>query len=478
MKTRKLILTCICLTSTLIAAGASKPNVLLICVDDLRPVLNSYGGAAITPNLDRFAETAVQFNHHYVQFPSCGPSRASMMGSIRPDSLQLYGNNSAAKVADRPDTHPTMPLHFRNNGYTTLSFGKTYHSKGAGPGFGWSEDPWQPPTGWTCYVEFDYSGKQDAKYRPAYEIYDGPDNLHGDYQTADQAMAALEAHKNEPFFIAVGFYKPHLPFVAPKRFWDLYEKPGVELLQPANIPDGAVLDSYAWSEIWAYGDQHGKMFSKERPPNAEETREMTRAYYAAVSFNDYNIGRLLAKLDELGLSENTAVVLWSDHGFHLGDQQRWAKWTQFEADMHSPLMVRLPGMHKGGSQTEAIAESVDLYPTLVEYCGLPTPPHMVGTSQVPVISGKADSVKDLSYSLVVPLSGNVNKLRAYSMRTPDFRYIQWRSMNNSELRHEELYDLRTSSHETNNVIDDPQFQPIVNELKKRVFAGYPSIDEN
>ncbi len=472
---RALILFCFSVCLSVSTAYSSRPNVLFICIDDLRPVLGSYGGQAKTPNLDRFAQTAVQFNHHYVQFPSCGPSRSSMFGGIRPDSLNMYGNGAAGKVATRPETHPTMPLHFRNNGYTTLSFGKTYHNKGAGPGFGWSEDPWHPPTGWTCYVNAKNAPK--GKWRPAYEIYDGPDNLHGDYQTANKAIEAMEAHKDESFFIAVGFYKPHLPFVAPKRFWDLYEDEEILPVQPTAIPDGGARYSYAWSEIWAYGDQQGKLFSKERPPSAEQELDMVRAYYSAVSFTDDHVGRLLKKLDELKLTNNTIVVIWSDHGFHLGDQQRWAKWTQFEADMHSPLLVRIPDAMRMGFQTDAIAESIDLYPTLVEACGLPVPRHLAGTSQLPVITGKKASVKDMAYSIVVPLSGNVHKLTAYSMRSPEFRYIQWRSQVDHSIREEELYDLRTSDAELENVAGSTGSELILNAFRNRAPDGYPSMQD-
>ncbi len=475
MKKELLVLLTVWLFFTCFLQGNEKPNVLLICIDDLRPVLGSYDGAAKTPNMDRFAASAVQFDRHYVQFPSCGPSRASMMGGIRPDTLNLFGNSGAARVAERPETHPTMPLHFRNQGYTTLSFGKTYHSKGAGPGFGWSENPWQPAPGWTCYVDFEYTSKMKGQWRPAYEIYDGPDHLHGDHQTASQAIQAIEAHKDEPFFIAVGFYKPHLPFVAPKRFWNLYEDEDLDLIAPQFVPEGAVTHSYAWSEIWAYGDQQGKLFSETRPPSIEEAMNMTRAYYAAVSFTDDHVGRLLAKLDELGLSDNTAVVIWSDHGFHLGDQERWAKWTQFEADMRSPLMMRLPGKHSNGRRTDAIAESIDLYPTLVDYCGLPDPGHLAGKSQLPVITEETESVKQIAYSMVLPLGGNEHKVIAYSMRTPDFRYIQWRSRKGAELREEELYDLRDTSFETRNLANDPEYKPTLKALRKRVLAGYPSL---
>jgi len=454
-----------------------RPNVLLVCFDDLRPVLGCYGGQAKTPNLDRFSESAVQFNRHYVQFPSCGPSRASMMSGLRADTLKLWGNAGAHAAAADPEGKPAMPLLFRNHGYTTLSFGKTYHGKGNGPGFGWSEEPRHPDSGWTCYVNFKDEGKQaKGKWRPAYEIYDGPDNLHGDHQTAEQAIKALEENRKGPFFIAAGFYKPHLPFVAPKRFWDLYQDEQIQFLKPQEIPEKGVRHCYDWSEIWAYGDQQGKMFSKERPPNPEQTRAMIRAYYAAVSFNDEQFGRILAKLDELGLSEKTAVVVWSDHGFHLGDQERWAKWTQFEADMRSPLMIRLPGAHEGGKATDAIAETVDLYPTLAEYCGLKLPDHLEGTSQLPVIAGRSKQVKDVAYSVVRPLGKENGHLRVYSMRTPEYRYIEWRDpKDGNKLVGTELYDLTTAGAETRNLAGDAASGEIIKKLRLRMKAGYRSL---
>ena len=184
-------------------------------------VLGCYGGQAKRQNLDRFAESAVVFTRHYVQWPVCGPSRASLMSGLRPDSTHIYGNSGTNEVARRPETHPTLPLRFREHGYVTLSYGKTYHGLCAEPGCGWSEPAWRPPSGWTCYVNFPYpaSGRwPSAKWRPAYEIYDGPDRLHNDYQTAERVTQALEKHRNRPFFIAAGFYKPHLPFVAPKHY--------------------------------------------------------------------------------------------------------------------------------------------------------------------------------------------------------------------------------------------------------------------
>ncbi|MHC4996480.1 MAG: sulfatase [Planctomycetota bacterium] len=451
-------------------------NVLLICVDDLRPVLGSYGGAAKTPHLDRFARTAVQFDRHYVQFPSCGPSRACMMGGVRPDTAGIYGNGEAWKISKDPANRPTMPQHFLNHGYTTLSFGKTYHSKGAGKGYGWSRQPWHPPSGWTCYVEHKYEGK--GTVRPAYEIYDGADALHGDYQTADMAIAAMRENRDRPFFIAVGFYKPHLPFVAPKRYWDLYDEDEIVRPGPPEIPEGAARHGYHFRELTTYGyrDELGmRLYTADDMPTDRQARELIRAYYAAVSFNDAQIGRLLAALDELGLSDNTAVAVWGDHGFHLGDQARWAKWTQFEADMRSPLMIRLPGAGQHGRATRALVESVDLYPTLVDYCGLPRPGHLEGESLGPLIRGEVESVKDFAMSQVTGLQA-AKHMRAYSLRTARYRYVEWRdSSDGLKPTGRELYDLSSGLAERVNVAGDPAYREVLEACERMTREGYASL---
>ena len=455
------------------SSSPTQPSVLLICIDDLRPVLGCYGGAARTPNLDRFSESAVTFQRHYVQFPSCGPSRACMMGGIRPNTLSLDGNAGAWAIASAPETRPTMPLHFRNHGYTTLSFGKTYHGKGIGRGFGWSETPWHPPCGWTCYVNVT-PPKTKGQYMPAFEIYNGPDRAHGDYHTADQAMAALEDNKDRPFFIAAGFYKPHLPFVAPKRYWDLYEHDQIKPLGPLTIPENALLHQYSFREICSYGMEEGTRFTPETMPTMAQARELIHAYYAAVSFNDAQVGRLLKKLDDLGLADKTVVVVWSDHGFHLGDQARWAKWTQFEADMRSPLMIRLPGKDRKPRSTHALVESVDLYPTLAHYCGLTLPAHLAGTSLLPLLTGKVDQVKEAAYSQVRTLKKN-SHLLAYSLRTPQYRYIEWRdTTRNCRLVDTELYDLGLLGVETRNVATDPAYEEALKACAKLSVRGYPA----
>ena len=314
MKRWVLILAGVCALN----ASADQPkSVLLLCVDDLRPVMGCYGGAAKTPNLDRLAGQAAVFTRHYVQWPVCGPSRASMLGGLRPDTTGLYEIADSPQIADRPGTHPTLPLWFKQHGYTTLSFGKVYHHSGNKPGYGWSQKPWAASGYWTCYIN-ETAGKK-GKVGPVYEIFQGSEKQHNDYQMADQVIRALKKHKDKPFFIAGGFLKPHLPLVAPQAYYDLYDSKEIKQLDPVALPEGAADYMYEWTELNAYRDPEGNYYGVNQLPDADEALKITQAYYACVSFVDAQIGRVLDALDELGLADSTAVVVWGDHGFHLGD---------------------------------------------------------------------------------------------------------------------------------------------------------------
>ncbi len=437
--------------------NAQKRNLLFLAIDDLRPVMGCYGGKAITPNIDKFSASATTFSHHYVQWPVCGPSRAALMSGLRPDTSGVYQNSQANITSKHQDKWPAMSRYFYDNGYKTFSFGKIYHGKGVAKSYGWSEKPWNPPSAWTCYVNF--KRKKKSSWRPAYEIYDGPDNLHGDYQTADKAIEKLEQNKNNLFCIFAGFYKPHLPFVAPKKYWDMYDHDKIERLKPMEMPAGVIDHAYKYSELHSYGDQKGSMFSKENRPDDEDAINLTHAYYASVSFIDAQIGRIFKHLDELGLSENTAVVIWGDHGFHLGDQARWAKHTQLENDMRSPLMIRLPGIEHKKQTLNNLVETVDIYPTVCEYLGLAAPKHLDGTSLVPVMTGKDKTGKEAAFSQYSPVPKEHSYLMIYSARTRHYRYIQWRDTNdNNKLIDEELYDLRDFPAETKNVVKEPEYK--------------------
>lgn len=435
--------------------------------------MGCFGGAAKTPNLDSFAQSGAAFTQHYVQWPVCGPSRASMLGGLRPDSTGIYEIGDSWQISKRPDTHPTMPQYFMDHGYKTLSFGKVYHSKGVGKGFGWSEEPWK--LDWTCYVN---QKKQPGKaVGPCYEIYDGPDALHNDFQTAEKVIQALKEHKGEPFFIAGGFYKPHLPFVAPKKYWDLYTENEIQTLGADTLPKGAADFMYHWSELDDYEGPEGNFYTPQRQPQGKDVLNMIHAYYACVSFIDAQVGRILQAVEENGLADNTAVVIWGDHGFHLGDHGRWAKHTQFEQAMRSPLLVRMPGHQKIAGETQAIVESVDIYPTLCEYAGLKTPGFVEGESFLSVVEGKGTG-KEAAFSQIRPVNRKKaeSQVMAYSVRAKDFRYVEWRNMNDlSEVVWRELYDHRKDPEESASVADNPEYKNEMSRHAKLVAENYASI---
>jgi iduronate 2-sulfatase len=455
-------LTIFCLTPLSEPAdGVGHRNVLLICIDDLRPVMGCYGGSAKTPNIDKLAESATVFTRHYNQWPVCGPSRASMLGGLRPDSTGIYEIGDSWRISKRPDTHPTLPKYFKDHGYRTLSFGKVYHGKGIGKGYGWSEEPWK--LDWTCYVDFEYTEGKEKRWRPAYEIYDGADSKHNDFQTADKVIQALQENKEHAFFIAGGFFKPHLPFVAPRKYWELYTPDEIALIDPAKLPNGAANFMYNWTEIASYGGPDRKLFSGDGDVGEEQARNMIHAYYACVSFIDAQIGRILRALEENNLTDNTAVVIWSDHGFHLGDHGRWAKHTQFEQAMRCPLIVRLPGHHTVTGNTEAIVESVDIYPTLCRFAGLNTPSFLDGESFLPVLAGKSNG-KPAAFSQIRPVNRRKRNVMAYSVRTKDFRYVEWREPDNSNaVVWQELYDHREGCLNNINLATD---EAVVEPLKQ------------
>ncbi len=396
-----------------------------------------------------------------------------MLGGLRPDTTGIYEIGGSWQIARHPETRPTLPLHFKNEGYRTLSFGKIYHQKGTGEGFGWSETPWK--LNWDCYVNFDYDSAANNKWRPAIEIYEGAESLHNDHQTAEKVIRALAENRDRPFFIAGGFFKPHLPFVAPKKYWDLYSDAEIELIHPREIPEGASDCMYAFSEIFSYGADNGKLFSGDGGIGRKQARKLIHAYYASVSFIDAQVGRILDALEEFGLADSTGLVIWSDHGFHLGDHGRWAKRTQFEQSMRAPLLVRLPGAQTVTGPTDAIVESVDIYPTLCEFAGLPVPDFLEGESFLAVLRGESDG-KVAAFSQIRPVNRKERNLMGYSMRTRRYRYVEWRAPDEGNaVAGRELYDHRDDPLESINVIEQPEHAGAREWLEKEVLANYRSL---
>jgi iduronate 2-sulfatase len=400
MTTRHLLLSFLLLACTPLMA-ADRPNVLLICVDDLKPILGCYDNKTVkSPNVDRLAARGMVFEKAYCNQAVCAPSRNSLMTGRRPQSLGIYdlGTNFRKSVPDAV----TLTQYFKQNGWRTEGLGKILHV-----GHGNVEDPasWSVPhfaipvvayaknpgqVGDAITREEALFTNQAAAGKPrgaAYESPDVPDNAYPDGKLADEAIRRLRAAKdkpNDPFFLAVGFVKPHLPFCAPKKYWDLYDPAAFTLEDRQTPPDGA--PRYAptnWGELRQYQG------TPEKGPLEPETqRTLIHGYHAAISYMDAQLGRVLDALDENGFAKNTIIVLWGDHGWHLGDHGMWCKHSNYEQAARIPLLVTAPGVTKPGTRTANLIETVDLFPTLAELAGLPAPQvpqGLDGRSAVPLL---------------------------------------------------------------------------------------------
>lgn len=447
---RTLVLFLLSFAAAATALSADRPNVLFIAVDDLRPQTASYGQEFMrTPNLDRLAKAGVLFERAYCMVPTCGASRAALMTSLRP-KRDRFVNHLTWAERDAPGV-VTLNRHFKDHGYTTLSLGKVFHHA-ADSAEGWSEPAWRPRG-----IEYQdreatesaiannkqrYPGKRDHR-GPAVEAFEAPDDAYPDGRTAAEAMRRLRdlsAKPDQPFFLAVGFLKPHLPFVAPKRFWDLYDREKIAVPEnyarpPKDAPAGAVHQS---GELRVYAGI---------PPTGaldEETaRELIHGYYACVSFVDAQIGKLLDELERLNLARNTIVVLWGDHGWQLGDHGMWNKHSCFETSMHAPLWVAAPMRTDvaPGTRVAALTEFIDIYPSLCELAGLPIPEHVQGTSFLPQMRDPSQSGKPYAVGRFGP---------GDTIRSDDARFTQY-STASGEVTGTMLYDHRVDPRENVNI---------------------------
>lgn len=369
------------LCSSAHAAEPTQPNVLFIAVDDLRPELACYGRQHIySPSIDRLAASGVLFEKAYCMVPTCGASRASLMTGLRPLRNRFVSYLTKAEV-DAPGI-TTLNTHFRDKGYRTISLGKVFHHK-TDNSHGWSEPAWRPSQErWYRLPEnhrlhMDGQKQRRKKRGPAWESADVPDNAYSDGILAERAIAELGRLKerDQPFFMAVGFAKPHLPFIAPEKYWKLYDHSQIELPDNYHVPRDAPSES-----IHNSGELRSYFGIPARGPVSHETaRNLIHGYYACVSYTDAQIGNLLAELEQLKLAENTIVVLWGDHGWNLGEHTLWCKHSCYETSMQIPLIVRAPGI-QGGQRRSGLVESIDLYPTLCELAGLNLPGHLQGRS--------------------------------------------------------------------------------------------------
>jgi len=472
------------LTSLLVVSSASwmqaaeKPNVLFIAVDDLRVELGCYGDTVVkSPNIDKLASRGLLFERAYCQQAVCNPSRASMLTGLGLDTLQIH--DLPTHFRERVPDVVTLPQHFMQSGYETRDIGKIFHN--------WRQDDYKgDPASWSvpAVMHFNSHGNdkplvegklpRNLSEVPRTEMMDVPDEAYFDGRIAQLAVEAMNEVKDEPFFLAVGFWKPHAPFNPPKKYWDLYERSEIELAmnrdQPANVPGIAMHD----------GREILRGF-KDRPdgrPTLEEERALRHGYYAATSFVDAQIGKVLDELDRLKLRESTIVVFWSDHGFHLGEKTLWAKTSNFELDARVPMIISLPGQTEA-LRTSAIVELLDVYPTLVDLCGLEQPASgLEGVSLRPLFEDPAGSVQAAALTQhcrpAYPKPGEAPEAMGYSIRTPRFRYTEWRDYEDGSVIATELYDHENDPQEMKNVIgskpgkrEQPKLRALLDQTRSR-----------
>lgn len=486
------------------ALFAAPPNVLFIVVDDLKPVLGCYGDTRVfTPHIDRLATRGLVLVNAHCQQAVCGPSRASLLTGMLPDRTGVRDLETRMR-----DVHPdllTLPQHFKNNGYFTRSMGKIFDGRNSDGADTQDAPSWSVPhvnVAGTRSIGY-YAGEnafravEAAKregtwdesrgvvgalakinYLPSTESANVPDEAYGDGALARAAASALGelAEQRKPFFFAVGFTRPHLPFAAPKKYWDLYGRDTIELAPFREHAEGAPALAYHSSgELRGYSDIPPR--DDPRPLSDEKQRELIHGYYAATSYVDAQIGLVLHKLDELGLAETTIVVLWGDHGWHLGDHGLWCKHTVLEQATRSPLIICWPQRMREKRVSPTTVEFVDVFPTLAEMAGLETPPGLDGRSLVPLFNDNA------AFAALPARSQFQRGLdhMGYSIRTERYRWTEWRRTHYSANDYSgpvvatELYDYATDPLETKNLAGSPGVAEVERELRARFRERFPHL---
>lgn len=442
------------------SAFAQKPaNVLFIAIDDLRTDLGCYGNEVVqSPSIDKFAKSGMVFGRAYCQQAVCNPARASMLTGLRLNTLRIW--DLPTHFRQRIPDAVTLPQMFKNNGYHSQCIGKVFHN--------WRQDDFKgDAVSWSVAQVMHYNSHgndkavvegnipPDQSDVPKCEIRDVPDEAYFDGRVAKRAVEALREIKDKPFFLAVGFWKPHSHFNAPKKYWDLYDrskiKPASNPNKPANVPAIALHDSREILRAF-----------KDRPdgrPTPAETIALRHGYYANISYMDAQVGKVLNELDRLGLRNNTIVVVLSDHGFHLGEHSLWAKTSNFELDARVPMIISAPKsvLPDGtiGRQSDSLVELLDLYPTLADLCGLTPPSNLAGISVRPILNDPSVKIKNAALTQhprpAYPEAGDNPTAMGYSIRTERYRYTEWREFESGDVIARELYDHDVDPDENINV---------------------------
>lgn len=434
-------------TASQVAEGPP-PNVLFIVADDLSSSLGSYGHPIVqSPNIDRLANEGVRFDRAYNQYPLCNPSRASMLTGLRPDAIRVF--DLTTHFRDNVPDVVTLPQHFRNHGYHTSRIGKVFHIEDRES---WDERISPGPENLEGVTIVNPTPWLAAGSSPSWGISDAPDEDHRDARSATEAIRILERERdrNRPFFLAVGFHKPHAPYVAPRKYFDWYPLETIPALEDPtedlrDVPRPALISN---------------------PPNygvdRASLRHSVRGYYASISFIDAQVGRLLEALERTGLRENTIVVFVSDHGYHLGEKGQWMKRTLFETGARQPLIIAGPGI-AGNTASKKVVELLDLYPTLVDLAGLPANRSVEGRSLRPLLVNPRASWPRPTYTQVLRSNGMMGR----SIRSQQWRYTEWDEGRGGA----EFYNTAKDPEERINLIDDPAFASEIRRLRTNLRAN-------
>jgi uncharacterized sulfatase len=437
-------------------------NVLFIAADDLRNALGCYGHPLVkSPNIDRLAGRGVRFDRAYCQFPLCGPSRTSLLSGLRPDSTRILTNGIAIRETV-PDA-VTLPEFFRKRGYRSVRLGKMYHMDvPASVGTNKYDDP----ASWDVSVSppgledktpgegRNITAKQGLGNAFKWVSFRGDGKDQADDSAAAQAVDLIHKQKDQPFFLGLGFLRPHVPHVAPARFFDLYP---LSSIQPVRNPPNDHGHIPKASEI-AINTRANDMGMNEA-----DKREAIRGYYASISYMDWQVGRVLDALDKSGAAARSVIVFWSDHGWHLGEHHRWHKRSLFEESARVPLIVSAPGGARGKA-SRALVELIDLYPTVTDLCGFAPPSHVEGQSLEPLLRNPDRPWKTAAFTQVTAPDGIVGR----AVRTDRYRYIRWEGPHPDE----ELYDHQTDPSEHANLAHDKASAPLVKQMQAILEAGW------
>jgi iduronate 2-sulfatase len=490
-------------------AEQARPNILFVSIDDLRPALGSYGDSvAVTPNIDRFAAESTVFLATYAQVAVCAPSRASLMTGLRPDSTRVW--HLGDKFREINPATVTMPQYFSKHGYYTVNIGKIFHNY-MPDSVSWDEPDLRPARfvkpdwlnrdGETFYISEEISAQQAIKRDsllklrpvryadgwntgPAWEAADVHDSMYYDgaqIELAKKTLLRLK-DKKEPFFFGLGFFRPHLPFAVPKKYWDMYDPTHIPTAPNAEVPKNAPIYSMnSMYELRHYdGFNHIGHPTSPFTMNEDTARILKHGYYASVSYVDALLGDLIMYMKEIGIYDNTIIVLWGDHGWKLGDHNSWGKMTNYNIDLKVPLIVRSPYKSQVGNTTQAITELVDIFPTLCDLANIPKPAYAQGASLVPLMDDPNLPWKKASFSQFhrrPQETPDGNRYMGYSVNTQKYHYIAWHTWDNKsgtkgELVGEELYDTTNDPTERYNVANESEYQAVIKDMALVLTLGW------